>query len=244
MIEKIERLSRHGGFTVLESVVAISISLILAALVQQTISAYQGAYHRHRARLAMDQEAAIGLQFMAAELATAEARRSGHGCPPAGIRVGERELAFAANVYDRSTALRENAPAGRTTVVVAEGGLFDVGDWVMLENAGDVSDPSDDTVECALIEEIDGPDLRFDQALHGTFPATSVVSAVHRIRYQLDEDGRLMRSQDGVRQRLALHVSGLTAVTAPDAIWIQLAWRRNGVVVSAQRRIPFADSLR
>jgi len=130
---------------------------------------------------------------------------------------------FAANLYDRSTALRDDAPVGRSALMVASASAFEAGDLVMMVNVNDPMDPGDDVADCARIAAISANQWEIEPALVRSFPAGSQVTLVNRVTYALDRVGRLMRTQDGGTQRIAQNVAAFDARLDGAALVVRLA---------------------
>jgi hypothetical protein len=156
------------------------------------------------------------------------------------VHIVDGRVEFAANLYDRSTSLREDAPAGRNEVVVASVGWFEAGDLVMVVNVNDPTDPGDDVADCARITAISADQWTLAHALPRSFSAGSQVALVNRVTYALDRLGRLMRTQDGGTQRIAQDVVAFDVRLDGAALLVRLAVRHAS---EWSRRIGVEDAL-
>ncbi len=216
------------GATLVELLVAASIGLSLAALLAHTMTAYQTGYHRAATRVSESQQAHFALALMAAEVETLLKPPASASCPAEGIHRADGRLEFSANLYDRSTGLRDDAPAGGSEMVVEEGSGFEVEDLVMVVDVQDPTDPGDDVADCARINEIRANRWTLGQALARRFPAGSRVALVNRVAYALASRGLLMRTQDGGTQRVAQDVAAFDVRVEDSTLLIRLAMRNAG----------------
>jgi Tfp pilus assembly protein PilW len=228
------------GTSLVELLVATSIGLSLAALLGHTVTAYQAHYHHAVTRMNGDQQAQFALALMADELETLLAAPASATCPAGGVHIVDGRVEFAANLYDRATSLREDAPAGRNEVVVASVGWFEAGDLVMVVNVNDPTDPGDDVADCARITAISEDQWTLAHALARSFSAGSQVTLVNRVTYALDRLGRLMRTQDGGTQRIAQDVVAFDVRLDGAALLVRLAVRHAS---EWSRRIGVEDAL-
>ncbi len=217
--------SGEQGTSLVELLVATSVGLSLAALLGHTVLSYQTYYRHAVTRTNSDQQAHFALALMADEIETLLEVPASATCPAGGILMSEGRLDFAANLYDRSTSLRDDVPAGGRELVVESGGSFEAGDVVMVVNVNDPADPGDDAPECARIADIIADQLTLEQAVARPLPAGSPVSLVNRVTYLLDRRGRLMRTQDGGTQRIAQDVVAFDARFDGAALVLRLAIR-------------------
>jgi hypothetical protein len=216
------------GATLVELLVAASMGLSVAALLGHTMSAYQTGYHRAATRVSESQQAHFAVALMAAEVETLLKPPASASCPAWGIRVADGRLEFSANLYDRSTGLREDAPAGGSEMVVEEGSAFEAGDLVMVVDVQDPADPGDDIADCARISDISSNRWTLGRALARRFPAGSRVALVNRVAYALASRGLLMRTQDGGTQRVAQDVTAFDVRVEGSTVLIRLAMRNAG----------------
>lgn len=213
------------GTSLVELLVATLVGLSLAALLGHTVTAYQAGYQRAVTRINSDQQAHFALALLADEVGALLHAPASATCPASGVHVADGRLEFAANLYDRSTALREAASAGRSEIVVEAGGAFEAGDLVMLVNVNDPTDPGDDAVDCVRITDISADHWTLERALERPFPAGSLVALVNRVAYALDRRGRLMRTQDGGTQRVAQDVAAFDVRIEGSSLVLRLAMR-------------------
>jgi hypothetical protein len=212
--------------SLIELLVATSVGLSLAALLGHTVAAYQTHYHRAVTRIDGDQQAHFALALMAEELGALLQSPASSTCAAAGVQVAEQRVEFSANLYDRSTALRDDAPAGRSEVAVASSSAFEAGDLVIMTNLHDPRDPGDDMADCVRIAAISADQWTLESTLARSFPSGSPVVLVNRVTYALDRLGRLMRTQDGATQRVAQDVVAFDARVDGAALVIRLAVRQ------------------
>lgn len=216
------------GTSLVELLVATSVGLSLAALLGHTVSAYQTDYHRAVTRISRDQQAHFALALLADEVGAVLRAPTSATCPPGGVHVADGRLDFAANLYDRSTALREAVPAGGSEVVVEASSAFEAGDLVMLVNVNDPTDPGDDAADCVRITDIRPGHWTLESTLARQFPAGSSVALVNRVAYALAPRGLLMRTQDGGTQRVAQDVAAFDGRFEGSSVLISLAMRGAG----------------
>jgi hypothetical protein len=208
--------------------VATAIGLSLAALLGHNVTAYQAAYYRAATRVSEDQQAHFALALIAAEVETLLKAPTSATCPAWGVRLADGHLEFSANLYDRTTRLLDDSPAGRSEVAVEAAGTFEVGDYVMLVDVQDPTDPGDDVAECARIADIGAPRWTLGQALAQRFPAGSSVVLVNHVAYALNPRGLLMRTQDSGTQRVAQDVTAFDARMEGSTLLVGLAMRETG----------------
>jgi hypothetical protein len=241
-----EKLLGQRGTTLVECLIATGIGVSLVAVFVHTLLGHQAAYRDQLVRLDTTQQADFALAVIAEELHTAVQTIDGQGCPEPGIQVQSSQISFAANLYDRTTELRERAQSAQGALVVRSPSVFEVNDLVMVVGVGDPADPSDDIAECRAIEEIVGDRLTVHGALTRSYPQGSTVSALNRLRYSYDASrSRLMRSQDGASQRIAQEVTAFSVKEEDRTILVNL-WLRTsnptGSPLAWQRRIPIEDA--
>ncbi len=217
--------SGERGASLVELLVATSIGLSLAALLAHTMTAYHAGYQRSVTRINGDQQAHVALTLLADEVGALLRAPASATCPAGGVRVADGRLEFAANLYDRSTTLRDAAPAGRRDIVAETGGAFEAGDLVMLVDVNEPADPGDDAAECARISDVSAGHWTLERALARPFPAGSSVTLVNRVAYALDRRGRLMRTQDGGTQRVAQDVAAFDVRMEGSSLALRLAMR-------------------
>ena len=214
------------GTTLVECLLATGIGVALVAVFVHTLLAHQAAYRDQIVRLDTTQQADFALALMADELRTAVQAIHGQGCPEPGVQVQSAQISFAANLYDHTTELREQAPVAQGSLVVRSSSVFEVNDLVMIVGVGDPADPSDDVAECRAIEEIVGDRVTVHGTLTRSYPLGSSVSVLNRVRYSYDAGrGRLMHSQDGASQRIAQGVTAFSVVEEGPTIVVSLGLR-------------------
>lgn len=232
------RRNQHG-MTLVECVISVAIGSLITAGVCQTLLAYQSGYHRQTARVDRDQQARFALDLMAEEARVAERVAQGPGCAEPGLHLDDARLSFAANLYERTTVLREPVSSGRRSVVVAAGTIFDAHDRIMLVGIGDPADPSDDVVECLKVADRAGDQIDLETPLARSYPTGTRVAVSNQVTYALDDRrGRLMRVQDGASQRVAQDVAAFSAKAEGTAIVFRLEMRaKPGDAPAAWRRL-------
>ncbi|MEO5657774.1 MAG: prepilin-type N-terminal cleavage/methylation domain-containing protein [Nitrospiria bacterium] len=233
--------SQHG-MTLVECVVSVAISSLIAAGVCQTLLAYQSGYHRQTTRVDRDQQARFALDLMVEEARVAERVARGPGCAEPGLHLDDARLSFAANLYERTTVLREPVSSGRRSMVVAAGALLDHRDRILLIGIGDPADPSDDVAECLKVAGRAGDQVDLETPLIHSYPTGTRISVSNQVTYTLDaRRGRLMRAQDGASQRVAQDVAAFSARVEGAAIVLRLEMRaKPGDAPAAWRRLMTA----
>jgi hypothetical protein len=213
------------GASIVELLIATTAALVLAALCGQTFAAYHTAYRSAVTRINHVQQAEFAIALISAELESIIDGPGSTGCPDPGLQLAAGRMAFSANLYDRSAAIHETAPAGARDLIVEPGSAFEAGDVVRLTNVGVVADPSDDVSQCVRIITMDGDHILGDSVLIRSFPKDSPVTLVNRVLYRLDEAGRLMRTQDGGTQRIANDIRGFDVSVEGRLLTIELRMR-------------------
>lgn len=206
----VQRRAEHGSALV-ELMVATAVGLSLAALLGHTVTVFQAGYRHAATKVGGDQQARAALSLMADELGALLGGPTSASCPGRGVWITPSRLEFAANLYDRTTLLREPVSAGGREVAVESGGLFEAGDLVMIVDVETAFDPGDDVAECVRIAAVSTGRWTLDRALPRAMPAASPVALVNRVVYSLDSRRRLMRNQDGGSQRVAQDVDTFDA---------------------------------
>ncbi|MBI3606435.1 MAG: hypothetical protein HY207_00535 [Nitrospirae bacterium] len=233
------------GTTLVECLLATGIGVALVAMFVHALWTHQAAYRDQLARLDTTQQADFALAMMADELRIAVQAIHGQGCPEPGVQVQSAQISFAANLYDHTTELREQAPVAQGSLVVRSSSVFEVNDLVMIVGVGDPADPSDDVAECRVIEQIVGDRVTVRGTLTRSYPLGSAVFVLNRIRYSYDAlRGRLMRSQDGASQRIAQGVRVFSIGREGRTIVVSLGLRALNPAAPSptwQRRILFED---
>ncbi len=234
------RSSNQIGMTLVECLVATAIGAVIAAGLCHALLTYQSGYLSQTVRIDRDQQARFALDLMVEELQVAERVVRGSGCAEPGVRIDEARLSFAANLYDRTTALREPASAGQGNIVVTTGPTLDPNDLIMLVDVADPSDPSDDVAECLKVAQRTGDQVILSAPLTRSYPAGTRISVSNWVSYALDaRRGRLMRTQDGASQRVAQEVAIFSASAEGPAIVLRIEMRpaNPGVAPAAWRRV-------
>ena len=113
------RAANQRGMTLVECLVSTAIGGLIAAGLCHVLLTYQSGYQSQTTRIDHDQQARFALDLMVEELRVAERVVRGSGCAEPGVHIGEARVAFAANLYDRATVLREAVSAGQRRIVVA-----------------------------------------------------------------------------------------------------------------------------
>lgn len=221
-----ERRPGERGASLVELLVATAIGLSLAALFGHTVAVYQSGYNRAVTRVNDGQQANFALALMAAETETMLTTPRSSTCPAGGLDLAEGRLEFAANLYDRSTSLREETSTGESEVVVT-GGAFEVDDLVMVTDVRDPTDPSDDVADCTRIIDISASRWTVERPWARPYPAGSPVVLVNRVAYALAR-GLLMRTQDGGTQRVAQGVSEFSVRVEESTVLMRLVMRETG----------------
>jgi hypothetical protein len=233
------------GTTLVECLIATGIGVALVAVFGHTLLTHQAAYRDQLARLDITQQADFALTLITDELRTAVQVIHGEGCPEPGVQIQNSQISFAANLYDHTTELREQAPSTQGSFVVRSSTVFEVNDVVMIVGVGDPADPSDDVAECRAIEEIVGDRVTLHDPLSRSYPLGSPVSVLNRVRYVYDAHrGRLMRSQDGSSQRIAQGVTAFSVEGEGPTIVVSLGLRASNPAVLSrtwQRRVVLED---
>lgn len=234
------RSSNQLGMTLVECLVSTAIGGLIAAGLCHVLLTYQSGYQSQTTRIDHDQQARFALDLMAEELQVAERVARGPGCAEPGVHIGDARVAFAANLYDRTTALREPASAGQRNIAVTTGPTLDPNDLIMLVGVADPSDPSDDVAECLKVAQRTGEQVTLETSLTRSYPAGTRVSVSNRVTYALDaRRGRLMRTQDGASQRVAQDVAVFSAGEEDPAIVLRIEMRpaNPGVAPAVWRRV-------
>jgi hypothetical protein len=190
------------------------------------VTAYQTNYRHAVTRISGDEQAQFALALIADELDALLEAPASTTCPIGGVHLSDQRVDFAANLYDRWTALRDHAPSGRSELAVVSNGAFEAGDLVMVVNVNDPTDPGDDVADCVRIAAISADQWTLESALVRSFPAGSQVALVNSVTYALDRLGRLMRTQDGGTQRVAQDVVAFDARVDGAALVVRLAARQ------------------
>lgn len=234
------RAASQRGMTLVECVVSTAIGAVIAAGLCHALLTYQSGYQSQTARIDRDQQARFALDLMVEELRVAERVVRGSGCAEPGVHIGDARVAFAANLYDRTTALREPASSGQDSIVVMTGRTLDSNDRVMLIDVADQEDPSDDVAECLKIAQRTGDQVVLGAPLTRSYPVGTRVSVSNQVTYALDaRRGRLMRTQDGASQRMAQEVAVFSADEEDPAIVLRIEMRpaNPGVAPAVWRRV-------
>jgi len=234
------RSASQRGMTLVECLVATAIGGLIAAGLCHALLTYQSGYLSQTARIDRDQQARFALDLMTEELQVAERVVRGSGCAEPGVHIDEARLSFAANLYDRTTTLREPASAGQRSIVVATGATLDPNDLIVLVGVADAADPSDDVAECLKVLERTGDEVTLETPLTRAYPAGTRVSVSNQVTYALDaRRGRLMRTQDGASQRIGQEVAAFSANAEGPAIVLRLEMRpaNPGVAPVVWRRV-------
>jgi hypothetical protein len=213
---------------------------VIAAGLCHALLTYQSGYLSQTARIDRNQQARFALDLMAEELQVAERVARGPGCAGPGVHIGEARLSFAANLYDRTTALRELASAGQRNIAVMTGPTLDPNDLIMLVGVADPSDPSDDVAECLKVVQRTGDQVILETPLTRSYPSGTRVSVSNSVTYVLDaRRGRLMRTQDGASQRVAQEVAIFSASAEGPGIVLRIEMRpaNPGVAPAVWRRV-------
>ncbi|OGW61893.1 MAG: hypothetical protein A2638_05705 [Nitrospirae bacterium RIFCSPHIGHO2_01_FULL_66_17] len=234
------RAADQRGMTLVECLVSTAIGAAIAAGLCHALLTYQSGYQGQTARIDRDQQARFALDLMVEELRVAERVVRGSGCAEPGVHIGEARVAFAANLYDRATALREEASAGQRRIVVAMGPTPDPNDFIMLIDVADRGDPSDDVAECLKVAQRTGDQVVLGAPLTRSYPVGTRVSVSNQVTYALDaRRGRLMRTQDGASQRVAQEVAIFSASAEGPAIVLRIEMRpaNLGVAPAVWRRV-------
>jgi prepilin-type N-terminal cleavage/methylation domain-containing protein len=234
------RSANQRGMTLVECLVSTAIGAVIAAGLCHALLTYQSGYQSQTTRIDRDQQARFALDLMVEELRVAEQVVRGSGCAEPGVHIDEAHLSFAANLYDRTTALREPASAGQRNIVVTTGTTLDPNDLIMLVGVADPSDPSDDVAECLKVAQRTGDQVTMETSLTRSYPAGTRVSVSNRVTYALDaRRGRLMRTQDGASQRVAQEVAVFSAGAEGPAIVLRIEMRpaNPGVAPAVWRRV-------
>lgn len=210
------------GATIIELLVATALGLAAAGLCGQALTTHQAPYRSAVSALDRAVQARFAMALLSAELGAVVTAPRATGCPGFGPVVSDGRVEFVANLYDRDTALTHAVPAGAVVADVESAGSFEVNDTVLLVDVGEASDPSDDASQCVRLTAIVADRFTFDPALERRFPAGSPATLVNRVRYRLDNRGRLMRTQDGGTQRVADQVAAFHVGIAPRVASIGL----------------------
>jgi Tfp pilus assembly protein PilW len=233
------------GTTLVECLIATGIGVALVAVFGHTLLTHQAAYRDQLARLDTTQQADFALTLITDELHAAVQVIHGEGCPEPGGQIQNSQISFAANLYDHTTELREQAPSAQSNLVVRASSVFEVNDLVMIVGVGDPADPSDDVAECREIDEIVDDRVTVHDPLSRSYPLGSPVSVLNRVRYVYDAHrGRLMRSQDGSSQRIAQGVTAFSVEGEGPTIVVSLGLRASNPAVRSrtwQRRVVLED---
>ena len=230
----------QSGMTLVECLVSTAIGGWIAAGLCHALLTYQSGYQRQTARVDRDQQARFALDLMTEELRVAERVARGPGCAEPGVHIDEARLSFTANLYDRTTALREPASSGQRSIVVATGPTLDPNDLIMLVGVADPSDPSDDVAECLKVAQRTGDQVDLETPLTRAYPAGTRVSVSNQVTYTLDDRrGRLMRRQDGASQRVAQEVAAFSAGAEGPSVVLRVEMRpaNPGIAPAAWRRV-------
>jgi prepilin-type N-terminal cleavage/methylation domain-containing protein len=234
------RSANQRGMTLVECLVSTAIGAVIAAGLCHALLTYQSGYQSQTTRIDRDQQARFALDLMVEELRVAEQVVRGSGCAEPGVRIDEAHLSFAANLYDRTTVLREPASAGQRNIVVTTGPTLDPNDLIMLVGVADPSDPSDDVAECLKVAQRTGDQVTLETPLTRSYPVGTRVSVSNQVTYALDaRRGRLMRTQDGASQRVAQEVAVFSAGEEDPAIVLRIEMRpvNPGVAPAVWRRV-------
>lgn len=217
------------GTSLIELLVATSVGLGLAALLGHTVTIYQTGYHRAVTHVSGAQQAQFALSLMADEVGALLQAPASTTCPVSGVRIADGRLEFSANLYDRSTTIREGALVGRSEVVAETSGSFEAGDLVMVTNLNEPTDPGDDVTDCLRIADVDaGGRWTLDGPLTRALPIGSPVALVNRVAYTLDRQNRLMRTQDAGTQRIAQGVDAFDIQNDGATLMLTLTMREGG----------------
>lgn len=234
------RAADQRGMTLVECLVSTAIGAVIAAGLCHALLTYQFGYQSQTARIDRDQQARFALDLMVEELRVAERVIRGSGCAEPGVHIGDARVAFAANLYDRTTALREPTSAGQRHITVAAGPTLDPNDLIMLVGVADRWDPSDDVAECLKVVQRTGDTVTLETPLTRSYPSGTRVSVSNQVTYALDaRRGRLMRTQDGASQRVAQEVAVFSAGEEDPAIVLRIEMRpaNLGVEPAVWRRV-------
>jgi prepilin-type N-terminal cleavage/methylation domain-containing protein len=231
------------GTTLIECLVATAIVVVLAGGFCHALVTYQAGYRAHASRVALHQQSQFALDLLVEEMSLAVWTSQGAGCPEPGVQSVGPRLSFVANLYDRTTELRDPAGSGQTELIVART-VFESNDLVRIVSVGDPADPSDDREECVRLTEVAGSRLTTARPLTGSYHIGSQMSAINLVSYNFDgRRGRLMRSQDGGSQRVAGDVSEFVAEWTDRELLLAMGMRSASSEHSVrwERRIAFRD---
>jgi type II secretory pathway pseudopilin PulG len=218
-----QRGNLQGGFTIIEAVIALAITGVAAAGVEQLLVGQV----RHLARQEMTaerrQEGRAAMAVLAREL-----RLAGVPATPdvvchsmlEGIEVEASTVRFLANLYGVATRLAAPAAVGDAVLqipddagirsgeaAVSPGTAFAAHDVIYLYDPGRAGDESDDRVECHRLERAGRAGvitLEAGDAVRRPFPTGSRVQVINEVRYAHDAARhQLMRTVDGGTQSVA-----------------------------------------
>jgi prepilin-type N-terminal cleavage/methylation domain-containing protein len=214
-----ERPAGCAGFSLVELLIALSISGIATSAAIHLVSAYGLRVTSQQSTMVSNQELRLGLDVLCSEVRLAGAGLLGAEAP---FTKAERdEVEFFANLSGSSTTLTQNVEIGRQELPVEEGAGWSKGKQLLLCTAE----------RCAwnrLAADGRKQQLTLVTSVTERLPMHSAAFLLNRVRYYLkrDDDGtmRLMREVDGVASTLLadvevfqLHYVDRTGVETTDA---------------------------
>jgi len=198
-----ERWTTSSGFSLIELLIALSISGLATSAAIHMFSAYGLRVTSQQATMVSNQELRLGLDVLCSEVRLAGAGLLGGEEPF--TKAKRDEIEFFANLSGSSTRLTEPAEIGRQDLSVEEGAGWPKGKQLLLCRA-------DRCAWSRLAADGRKQQLTLVTPITERLPMHSAVFLLNRVRYYLkrDDDGttRLMREVDGVASTLLTDVSG------------------------------------
>jgi prepilin-type N-terminal cleavage/methylation domain-containing protein len=213
----------RAGFTLLEMMIALAITGMAAAGLEQLLVGQIRQLSRQEATAERRQEGRAALAVLVRELSLvgfpAEPDPACHVMIN-GVEVEPSTVRFLANLYGVATRLEVPAAVGETVLripddariragegAVSPGTAFAAHDVIYLHDPGRPGDPADDRVECHRLEREGRAGeiaLADGDAIRRPFPAGSRVQVINEVRYAYDAARReLLRTVDGGTQSVA-----------------------------------------
>lgn len=206
-MRKRNRLLGQEGFSLVELLIAMTLTLILLANGFQLLATQHRQYIIQDGIAEAQQNLRTGIDMMANEI-----RLAGHGVPanaPKILTMEKEEIEFFANLNAGTTWLAERVQPGQTTISVGSGQDFHAGKRIYLCDAASCEQHTlaqDGTSHSLILKE---PAERVQP-----FGIGSRVNVVNQVRYYLNSkdptNRKLMREVDHGAVPLAEQVVGVT----------------------------------
>jgi hypothetical protein len=197
-----KRCSRQAGASLLEVLIAVTISGVVFSAVCETLARFGERFRVQHNVTGLRQESRIGVDVLTSELRLAGT--GGVPGQPAFLKIDPTEIVFYANLSSYQTVVKESAQPGQQDVAVEDGTGWPEGKQVLLCS-----------IERCIFNKLArngrSGSLTLVTPLAALLPAGSAIFVSNRVRYYVGRDSnglsRVMRDVDGGASTL---ISGIT----------------------------------